>query len=328
MYDIITFGSASWDIFIKPRSFCKIFDKKKFITGDGICFDLGSKVDIDDIYFCSGGGGTNTAATFSKQGFKVSYCGMIGDDVSGNEIINELKQFNIDTQFIYKTKKSKTNHSIAISGIENEDRTMLVYRGASEFLKKKDIPFNKLKAKWFYLAPLSGNLSKIFELLVNFAYKNNIKIAVNPGNTQLSFPLEKLKKILKKVDILILNQEEASFLTKIPYEKEKEILKKIREISNGLIIITKGSEGVSVLNDKYLYKAKTFNTKVIDKTGAGDSFSSGFISGFISKNNIEYAIQLGSANATSCLQKWGAKNGLLSKNDKFKKIKVEKIKFN
>jgi len=65
----------------------------------------------------------------------------------------------------------------------------------------------------------------------------------------------------------------------------------------------------------------------VDRTGAGDSFGSGFVSGLIRfEGDIENAIQLGIANANSCLQEQGAKNGLLEKKDKFKKVKIIKSK--
>ncbi len=322
MFDIITFGSAAWDILVRPKNF-EIIKSKKFITGKGIGFNLGSKVDVDKIEFSSGGGGTNTAVTFAKQGFKTSYCATIGNDITGKEIIGELKKLGIDTRFVFKKAEKLTNYSIILNSELERDRTILVYRGASELLRDKDIPWKELKAKWFYLAPLSGELAKLTEKIVNFAYKNRIKIAVNPGNSQLYLPLKILKRILKKVDILFLNQEEASLLTKIPFQKEKEIFRKIDEICPGIAVMTKGPEGVIVSDGKYIYQARPQKIKVADRTGAGDSFASGFISGFIrSKENTEEGIQSGIANANSCLKKIGAKNGLLKKGEKFKKVKV------
>ncbi len=326
MFDIITFGSATWDIFIRLNNF-ETVKNKNFVTGKGICFNLGSKVDVEDVCFFSGGGGTNTAATFSKQGFKVAYYGAVGDDISGKEIIKELKKLRIDCQFVLKKRLKPTNYSIILNTGLKTDRTILVYRGASELFEKKDIPWKKLKAKWFYLAPLSGKLCRASEAIIDFAHKNKIKTAFNPGNSQLSLSLKIMKRILKKVDILILNQEEASLLTKIPYQNEKEIFNKIDEMCPGITIMTKGPKGVVVSDGDYLYRAKGPKIKVVDRTGAGDSFSSGFVSGFIkSKGNIEYAIQLGLANSSSCLKKFGAKNGLLKKSEKWTNVNVEKIK--
>ena len=328
MFNIIIFGSATWDIFLRPKNF-EIIKSKKFITGKGIGFNLGSKIDVEEIEFNSGGGGTNTAAAFSKQGFKTAYCAAVGDDIAGKEIIRELERLGINVRFIFEKKRKLTNYSVVLNSGEKRDRIILVYRGASELLCDKDIPWEKLKKmkpKWFYLAPLSGKLAKMTEKIVNFAYKNKVKIAINPGNSQLFLPSKALKRILKKINILFLNQEEASLLAKIPYDKEKEIFKKIDKMCPGIAVMTKGAEGITVSDGKYLYQARPQKIKVADKTGAGDSFASGFVSNFIRKGDIEQAIQLGIANADSCLKKIGAKNGLLKKGEKFAKVKIIKRK--
>lgn len=324
MYDIITFGSAAQDIHLKSQAFKTVSDNKDFITGKGICLALGSKIDVDDVIFTTGGGGTNTAATFAKQGFRTAFCGAIGADVSGLEIVRELKHLRIDTRFVVKKRERHTNQSIIISS-SGSDRTILVYRGASDVLAEKDIPWKKIKkAKWFYLAPLTGELCKGFEQLVNFAYENKIKIAVNPSKQQLSLPQEQLKRILAKVNILFLNQEEASFLTKISFTEEQEIFRKIDEICPGIAVMTKGGEGVVASDGKYLYSAlPNPDRKIVDTTGAGDSFGAGFLSDFIRHNgDIEKAIQLGLANSEANLSQIGAKNGILEKSAKFNKVKV------
>lgn len=325
MFDIITFGSATWDVFLRPKNYQEL-KSKRFIKGKGICFSLGSKVDIEDIYLFSGGGGTNTAATFIKQGFKVAYFGTIGEDLAGKEIIKELKKLRINTRFVSKTNLKPTNYSVIFNTGSNKYRTVLAYRGASEFLGKKNIPWKKLKrAKWFYLAPLSGQASKLTKDIVDFAYKNKIKIAFNPGNSQLSLPIAVLKSILKKVNVLFLNQEEASLLTKIPYKQKREIFKKLDKMCSGIVIIGSFKETL-VSDNKNLYQIKMPVIKIIDKTGAGDAFASGFVSGLIKKEDIEYAIQLAIANSASCIQRRGAKQGLLKKNEEFRKVKIEKKK--
>ena len=322
-YDIITFGSASRDIFLTSKKFL-IVGQKKFVTGKGLCLSLGSKIDIEDIFFFTGGGGTNTAATFSNLGFKTAFCGMVGEESAGEDIINELKNFKINTDFVLKTKKKTTNYSVVLSSGRKE-RTILTYRGAAGELTEKDIPWTKLDTKWIYLAPLSGKLAKLSEKIVNFAKQKGIKIAMNPGNSQLYLPKATIERILKKVDVLFLNQEEASILTKIPYQKEKEIFSKLDKLVTGICIMTKGSQGVTVSDGEYLYKSGIINVKATDWTGAGDSFAAGFLSGIInSKGNIEYGIQLGVANSAACLLKLGAKNGLLKKGDIWKKVKVKK----
>lgn len=321
MFDIITFGTATRDIFIKPKNLTALKYQKTSYSKDQICFPLGSKIDVEDIKFLSGGGATNTATTFSLQGFKTAFCGGIGNDLFGKEIIDEFKKIKINTSFVFKTKEKLTSHALVILSKEKE-RTILVYRGASEMLDKKDIPFNKLKSKWFYLAPLSGLLCDAFEDLVDFAKKNDIKVAVNPGIAELSLP--NFSEIAKKIDILILNQEEASFLTKAPYDKENEIFKILDAMCPGITIMTKGADGVVVSDGTNIYSAKPHPERVIvDTTGAGDSFSSGFLTDFIRTNgDVEKAIQMGMANSEANIAEFGAKSGLLKKGQKFNRVKV------
>jgi len=326
MYDIITFGSARQDIHVKSKAFKILKDEKDFTTGEGLCLALGSKIDVENIFFTTGGGGTNTAATFARQGLKTAFCGAIGADVSGLEIVRELKHLGIDTKFVVKKKEKHTNQSIIISSM-GQDRTILVYRGASDILNENDISWRKIKkTKWIYLAPLADSLCDIFGDIVDFAHDNDIKIAVNPSVQQLSLPYEQLKNIFQKVDVLFLNQEEASFLTKVPFQEEKNIFKKISEMCSGIIVMTKGEKGVVVSDGKYFYSAQPdVNSKIVDATGAGDSFAAGFLSDYIKTDgNIEKAIQLGIANSEANLSEIGAKTGLLNKDSEFNRVQVKK----
>ena len=332
MYDIITFGSATRDLFIKSKDF-KIVKSQDFITGQGLGFNLGSKVPIDDLFFATGGGGTNTAATFAKQGFKVAYVGRVGDDTGGRAIIEELKNLGIGS-FIGTDKKLKTAYSIVLS--TGKERTILTYKGACHNLEKKDVPFGKLRARlsnksWFYIAGLSGKSASEILPIIGFAKKNRIKIALNPSGSQLALGLNGLKNILSAVDVLLLNQEEGARLVGLPFNKEKEIFKKLDEYIKGIAVMTKGPKGVVVSDGKNIYSAGVFKEKrYIDRTGAGDAFGSGFVSGLI-RNGIEEGIKLGTANGTAVVEELGAKNGLLTKNQyqnevRWKNLKISKEK--
>jgi len=304
MTKITTFGSATWDIYIDPKQ-KKIINCNEFISKKALAFNLGSKVDINKTQFSIGGGGVNSAFTFSKQGFSVSYMGSVGDDILGKQIINKLKKQGIKTNLIQKTDKASTNCSI-IFNTKAKDRTIMVYRGASQYLT-----FKKIKADWFYLAPMSGKVAQLTQEIVDYAKQNNIKVAFNPGNSQLNLPRKKIMNILSKIDVLILNKEEASILTKIDYKKENDIIKEIQKIFHGIAVITKGRHGVVVINKDKVYREKAVKVKVVDQTGAGDAFGAGFVSELIKYGSIEKAIKLGLKNASSCIQRQGSINGAI-----------------
>jgi len=326
MFDVVTFGSATRDIFVRSKDF-KIIESLDFVTGKGLAINAGSKVYVDELIFASGGGGTNTAATFTSQGLKVAYVGLVGNDSSGKEVVAELKKLGVIYDFIKDTDGADTPVSIILSAPKRE-RSILVYEGASHLLTKEDILWEKIKsAKWFYISGLSGESSKVFPEIINFAKpqrktpgflrgkENNIKLAVNPGHDQLTKDLNLLKSLLNKIDILIVNQEEASIITGIDYQNEEELFKKLDELVDGIVVMSKGPDGVAVSDGKVIYRAGIPNSGYVDRTGSGDAFGSGFVSAIMQGKSIELAIQLGTANATSVVQKIGAKNGILKKGE-------------
>lgn len=192
-------------------------------------------------------------------------------------------------------------------------------------MSRDGIPWDKIKkTKWIYIAGFSGESVKVFEPLVEFAEAKKIKIALNPGRDQMTKDLEVLKKMLPKIDILIVNQEEAGLITGIDYKNEGEIFKKIDEMMPGIAVMTKGPEGVAVSDGKNIYRAGIPESGYVDRTGSGDAFGSGFVAAIIQGKDISYAIQLATANATSVIQKIGAKNGLLKKGEwgPWSKVKV------
>ncbi|MGC9031379.1 MAG: carbohydrate kinase family protein [Minisyncoccia bacterium] len=322
MFDIITFGSATFDTFLrlKEGDFKVLQDEGK----DYISIKLGEKIFLEKVLQESGGGGTNSAVTFSKQGFKTAFLGKVGNDFFGEKIIKELKDYKVNTNFIKKDSKFPTNQSFIIS--IGKERTIFLKEGASSFLTEKDITFSKIKTKWFYLAPLRNKAAQLTSKLIFFAKKKNIKVALNPSKEQII--ISGFKRLLKYVDILILNLEEASFLTDISVFKENEIFEKIKDFGPKISIITKGAKGAILLKENDIYEVGTINIKVIEKTGAGDAFGSGFLAGLLKKNDIEYALQLATANATGCIQKIGAKQGLVSSNfyNKWQEVEILKQK--
>jgi ribokinase len=318
MFDVVTFGSATLDVFVSYNKI-GVFSRNK---RKGIFLPLGEKIEGEEISFFSGGGGANTAGVFTNLGFKTGFCGMVGSDFAGKIVMKELKNFKINDKFILKTDKKPTSCSIVFSG--EKGRVVLPYRGASGFLGISDIPFRQINAKWFYLAPLSGKLAEDFLKIIDIAKRNNIKTALNPSKYQLK--TKEIEKALKKTDILILNQEEAGLLTKIPFEKEKQVFRKLDKLTEGICIMTKGKKGVAVSDGKFLYTASILNTPVIDRTGAGDSFGAGFVAQYMKTNDIISSIQFATANSAANLKKIGAKEGILRKGQRYKKVKVTKQK--
>lgn len=311
MYDIITIGSATQDVYLFSKRF-KVFRDTRVITGEVECFAFGTKIELEDILFEVGGGGTNTAYTLALQGLKVACLTKVGADGAGEEVKKVLKKAKISTDLVVTDSRRRTAHSIVFLGPSGE-RTILVYRGASHHFDVLDIDFKKLKVtKWLYITSIGGNFN-LLKKIINFAYKNNIKVALNPGKLELKYGIKNLKPIFNKVNILLLNREEATEIYRRSYSDEKGILNDFTNLSNNISIVTKGEKGCLACFNKNKYRIDIKPVKAKDTTGAGDAFGSGFVAGFIKWGNFEKAMRLAVANSAAEVKIIGAKQGLLGK---------------
>jgi ribokinase len=282
-------------------------------TGTEQCFPFGSKIEVKEIVFTTGGGGTNAAVTFGRQEFKTAYVGVVGNDFAAGEILKELKQESVDTEYIHRHSEGHTAYSVILVHKSGE-RTILSYKGEGQHFEVKHVPIDEFKAQWFYIDSLGGRYD-LLEALVNYAVENKIKIAFNPGGKELAHGLEKLKPLLKHIDIFAANKEEGAELVGTEPENQEETLKRLAEICGGIVVLTDARNGVKVLADSVLYSAGVPDSPVVERTGAGDAFNSGFVCEYMRSGDIRRAVQFATANASSVVTKWGAKAGILYKGD-------------
>lgn len=294
-YDIITFGSGLIDIFAETNV---------HENGRVMAYNIGEKIQIKDLQFAVGGGGINTSTTFSRMGLKTAFFGKIGEDFFAQKILNKIKQEKI--KFIGKTK-GRTGYSIVLDSKEH-DRTILTFKGDNDSAEIKDLP--KLETKWFYFSSLA---KKSFETQIRLAKSGEYKIAFNPS--MYLFKEEDVKKILPFVEILILNKEEADMLSK----NHENISKKF---GPNIVIVTNGENATNCYTKNKNFRIYTHkDIKVVEKTGAGDAFASGFVSSYIKTQNIPSSLQVGLANSESVLKYKGSTNKILTWEEVERNIK-------
>jgi len=267
MLDVVTFGSAVVDVFVGTD----ISEKKKYIA-----YPVGSKILIKDLKFDIGGGGTNTAVTFSRLGLKTGFIGKLGDDKQGEDILNLLKKEKI--KFLGKIKKNaKSGYSIILDSKE-KNRTILTYKGVNNELSFNEIP--KIKTKWLYLSSLLGKSFQTQKKFMQSLSKKATKIAFNPSDYLIK--KQNLSKILKHCTVLILNKDEAKMLT-----RNKDLLIGLNQIGPKIIVITDKKNQIQAYDGIKKYSLKPNSIKVVERTGAGDAFASGFVAGQIAGRNIK-----------------------------------------
>lgn len=315
-FEVITIGSSTRDVFIRVKegSF-KVQEDQDFVTDKAICFPLGSKVEISELTFAPGGGGVNAATTFARQGFKVADIGVVHKDSNGQAVIDHLKSEGIDTGFLMTHDGPDMTAYSTILITPDGARTILSYKGEGQNFDPNEIKWDEIDSDWLYVDSLGGNF-EMFTKVIDMAKEKNIKVSMNPGGKELEHGLDKLKPYLGGINIFATNMEEAATLTGIDFTKEKEIFKFMDELIDGIYIMTQGPKGAVVSDGKNIYRIKATEGPAVERTGAGDSFNSGFAAGYIkSGGDIKEALKLGLVNAQSVVKYPGAIEGILRKED-------------
>ncbi len=300
---ILCIGKATQDVFLRDDEFDPHKEGKVLYTH----LPLGAKLDIDEAYFTTGGNATNVAVTFARQGLHSRYMWLLGSkDPVSVAVLNELDNEMVDTRFIVQREDVQTSYSTILLA-ESGERTILNYHGSVP--KPQDIEMQLEAfdgANWVYPTAL-GNFSTL-ELIVREAKKRGVKVMLNPAGSELAEPL-KLKSLLSDVDVLCLNKEEMQKLV------EGETLDSL--VRHGLnfcptIIVSDGPNGVCASDGKTIVNAGMYeDVPVLDRTGAGDAFASGFLSQWALGKSLRDSIIFASANSTSVVTKIGAKPGIL-----------------
>jgi sugar/nucleoside kinase (ribokinase family) len=206
---VTTLGGATQDIFLCFEGADSIQINRKSYSEEFLIFCSGEKIEVNSLFYCSGGGATNTAVSFKRLGFEVNCICKVSKDEAGDFILTDLNSENINTKYIIFTDKYSTGRSFIIN-VPSGERTIFAFRGANATLEQDEIMIDAiLSSNLLYITSLSGISSQILPHIVSLASKKNIPIAINPGTSQLSCRTDTLKNVLPSIDTLILNSAEA-----------------------------------------------------------------------------------------------------------------------
>lgn len=307
MYDIITIGSATVDVFADTSS-----QLVKFITNKGekdlIAYPSGTKLLINDLQFSIGGGGTNTAVSFSRLGLKTGFLGKLGSDENSFKVQHLLDDEGID---FLGAREGQTGYSIILDSIEH-DRTILTYKGSNNTLREQDINPELLETKWMYSSSMVEESFQTLQTVFTTMHEKGVQTAFNPSSYQAKQGLAKLQPLLNACSVIILNLEEAQLL--LGKQGEAQTLAPLlAQGTDRIIVITDGSKGAYCFSKGQFYTiTPTPHLQVIESTGAGDAFASGFVAGLYKELDIPTSLKLGMIQAESVIQAKGAKNNLLT----------------
>lgn len=313
---ILTIGKATQDVFLQSDEFDPHTEGKVAYTH----LPLGIKMEVDDVTFATGGNATNVAVTLARQGIDVSYMWTLGHDPASETVMRDLAAEGVGTKHVVRKDGYRAGYSTILIAT-NGERTILNNRGVSTGAHGTDLDFAAIeKADWVYPTSLADGGIALLEKIVKHAHKAGTKIMLNPAGPELAEP-KRLKTLLEHVDILCVNKEEMQSL--VHGATTEELVRRGLELVP-VIIVSDGPRGVVASDGKTIVKAGMYeDVKVVDRTGAGDAFASGFLSQWVQGKSLADSIVFGSANSTSVVTQIGAKAGILQKNVKLHNMPLE-----
>lgn len=328
MFDVITIGSATMDVFVECDDANIVSVRKKDKNTEFMSYPYGSKLEITAFDSQIGGGGLNTAMNFANLGFKTGAIFKVGDDIYSKGIFSAFENKNVDLSNVIQDKSLSTGFSIILTSFEG-DRTVLAHRGANALIRENEINFDAIKnSKLLYIAPLNGQSNKVLDDIVRFAGDNNTYVCFNAGTTGIKKGFNYLKKILEYAQIVVMNKEEASMATGIQLRSDtkdvkfsqevihpdlKEMFKKLKVSDYQIIVITDGGCGAYAFNGREYFYCPCFPGKVTSTLGAGDAFASTFCASLYKfGRDVCKSLISASINSTAVVSEFGATNGLLT----------------
>lgn len=315
MFDVITVGASSQDVFLGGGAF------KPNVEADGELteqFPLGAKIEVDSVLFSTGGGATNAAVTFARNNLKAAFIGRTGSDPAASAMHDDLKSEGVDTSHVAVDDNLATDYSTILLAPTGE-RTILIYRGASQHMNWDEHDLGNLDAKWAYVTSAAGNF-EFLHAFADWANEKGIKIAMDPGKKELA-NVEEMKKLLDKLTLVKANKEELGPL--VGKSESEDIVRALIDHVD-YAIVTDGPNGSYATDGKQIVKAGMYeDVPVRDRTGAGDAFGSGFVAKIINGASLAEAITFGSANSTSVVQTIGAKAGILRSDAQLHEMPLE-----
>lgn len=314
MKDIVCIGLMVCDIIIKPI--------------DKAIFDLDA-VRLETLKIASGGDALNSAINMSKLGLNIGLAGKVGNDALGEYLIKEAAGFGVDIHGVKKTDNCTTSTSVVMVDKTGE-RHFAYYGEANDSLCIDDIDFGFLKdtkivhlGSAMALESLDGaGIEKLFKKAKALSAMTTMDVTWDSTGRWLG----KIENVLKYTDIFMPSHNEAKMIS--GKETPEEMEEFFRGYGIKILVVKLGSKGCYVTDFKDRYYIDSFkNVKVVDTTGAGDAFVSGFLAGMIKGWGIYKSSVFGNAVAANCVMEIGAAIGIKSIEEIIKFIHGNSIKF-
>ena len=306
---ILGIGNAIVDVICKVEE--SFLDQNDLVKGNmKLIFDqnefqnLLSSLKIEKTI--SGGSVANSIVGLSQLKNEVGFLGKVSDDDLGEKYEIGLKSENVN--YIYSKKKEDLpTGTCLILVTPDSERTMCTFLGTAGKINENDVNVDAIKkSEMIFLEGYlwdEGEPKKAFDKAINNA--NKVAMSLSDKFCVDRHKSHFLNLVKNKLDIVFANEEEIMSL--INTNNFDEVINFAKEV-NKLIIVTRGEKGaVSIKGSNVTEVGIKKNLNIVDLTGAGDLFASGYLHGYLNNFSQKDCLEKGTEMSSKIIQQMGAR---------------------
>ncbi len=306
--DFVAIGDITTDAFIQLDSGAKV--TKQDDGSQSLCLNFGDKVEYDDVTIVKAvGNSPNASVSATRLGLNTALITHVGDDEHGQDTINQLKENHISTEFVTIQKGQKTNYHYVLR--HGAERTILIKHYKYDY----KLPEFAAAPKWLYFSSVGEDSMEYHHEIAQFI-KNHpqTKLAFQPGTFQIKLGFEALKDLYAVTEIFFCNKQEAQRILQTQESDMLTLLTQFRKLGPNIVVITDGPNGAYAQSPVGSWQVPMYPDPKppVDRTGAGDSFSSTVVAMLAKGYSLPDALIRGPVNSMSVVQHIGAQAGLLT----------------
>ena len=309
--DFLAIGDIVIDAFITLKDaevHCNIDNQNCMLS-----MRFGDKIPYEKVVVVKAvGNSPNAAVSAARLGLSSGVMTHVGDDDFGRECIETLTENGVMTDFVTTETGKGTNYHYVLSF--QAERTILINHEHYDYNLQKQV--GEVIPRWVYFSSVGEDSLQYHHDIASWVTANNIKMAFQPGTFQINLGHEVLKNIYQATELFFCNVQEAQKILDTDAKEIKELLKSMSQLGPKIVCITDGPDGAyaydSYLDQYWFHPIYPDPQSPVERTGAGDAFSSTFTVAIAKGKSVAEALSWGPINSMNVVQHIGAQEGLVT----------------
>jgi len=274
---------------------------------------FGGKLPYNDITVINAvGNSPNAAVSAHRLGLETALVTNLGNDRNGKDCLEALRHEGVHTDFVKLHEGKVTNyHYVLRYGAE---RTILIKHEHYPY----SLPDFPVAPRYFYFSSVGDHGIPYHHEIADYVKNNETKLVFQPGTFQIKVGVDAIRDIYENTEIFFCNKEEAQEILKSTEQHIPTLIRGLRELGPTIPVVTDGPNGAFTIDTEdqaWFMPMYPDPAPPVDRTGAGDSFSSTFTAAIALGKDPAEALAWGPVNSMSVVQHVGAQAGLLTREE-------------